>query len=255
MAKLTGKVAVVTGGARGMGAASAQALAEEGAAVVITDVLAELGRQTAERLSEKGARAAFYELDIRDAAQWEQVLGNVEATFGSVDILVNNAGIVSGASIEDMSLEEFRRVLETNLIGCFLGMKAAIPRMKRAGGGAIINIGSNSTRMILPTSTAYSPSKAAVANLTQVVAVHCAQQGYGIRVNVIHPGFTATEMLYGGAESVGDHPIVRGLIDKIPMGRVGQPSEIGKAVVYLASDDASYVTGAELFVDGGVALV
>lgn len=252
--RLAGKIAVVTGGARGLGAAAARAMADEGAAVVITDVLVDRGRQTVRELTVSGARVAFHELDVRDEARWKDVLDAVEAEFGALHILVNNAGVTTAQTIEETTLDDFRRVFDINLIGCFLGMKSAIPHLKRAGGGAIINIASNSTRAIVPLCTAYSPSKAAVANLTQVVAVHCAQQRYGIRVNSIHPGPSATDMLLGG-ERHADNPVVVQLIKNIPMGRLGEPSEIGKAVVYLASDDASYVTGAELFIDGGLALL
>jgi NAD(P)-dependent dehydrogenase (short-subunit alcohol dehydrogenase family) len=167
-------------------------------------------------------------------------------------VVINNAGISVPATIEDLTVEQFRKVLDVNLISCFLGTKLAIQRMKSTGGGSIVNIASNSTRNVVPLTASYSPSKAAVANLTKVAALHCAVQGYNIRVNSVHPGPTDTEMLSGGAGPATEIPEVRRLIDAIPVGRLAKPREVAEVVAFLASDAASYVTAAEIFVDAGL---
>lgn len=252
MGKLANKIAIVTGAARGLGSAAAEVLAREGASVVLTDVLVEMGKQTAESLRSQGYAAVFHHHDVSNPEHWKTVMDVVEKDFGRIDILVNNAGINIPATIESVTLEQFRRVLEVNLIGCFLGTQQAIQRMKRTGGGSIVNIASNSTRNVVPMVAAYSPSKAAVANLTKAAAIHCAVEHYNIRINSVHPGPTETEMLTGGAARAMDIPEVRRLIEAVPLGRMGQPHEIAEVVAFLASDAASYMTAAEVFVDGGL---
>ena len=251
MARLTGKVALVTGGARGLGAAAAAALCAEGASVVLTDVLSEEGGKTAASLNANGHQARFTEHDVRDAASWQAAVDLALAQFGRLDCLVNNAGINFPRTIETATIEEFRAILDVNLIGAFLGIKAVIPVMK-AQGGSIINISSNSTRKVFALTSIYGATKAALANLTKTTAVHCAASGYGIRVNSVHPGPHETAMLLGGLEEAADSPPLRRMMEAIPMGRMGKPSEVGSVVAFLASDDASYMTGAEVFVDGGV---
>jgi NAD(P)-dependent dehydrogenase (short-subunit alcohol dehydrogenase family) len=252
MKRLTGKVALVTGASRGLGAASAAALAQEGARVLLTDVLDLLGEATSAALNQQGHDTFFLHHDVADEQQWEAVLDAAVARYGHIDIVVNNAGINLPKTIEDLSTDEFRRVVEVNLIGCFLGTQRAIRRMKQTGGGSIINIASNSTQNVVPLTAAYSPSKAAIANLTKVAAVHCAAQRYNIRVNSVHPGPIETDMLTGGVARAADIPQVKQLIDAIPMGRMGRPSEIGEVVAFLASDAASFMTASEVFVDGGL---
>jgi 3alpha(or 20beta)-hydroxysteroid dehydrogenase len=252
--KLTGKVAIITGGARGIGAACATSLAQRGAVVLITDVLADVGAATAARLTAAGHRVAFMTHDVTDAAGWDAVVRFAVAQFGRLDILVNNAGINVAKSIEEVTLQEFRRIIDVNLIGCFLGTQRAIALMKTSGGGAIVNLASNSTKSVVPLTTVYSPTKAAVANLTKVTAVHCAVQRYNIRVNSVHPGPTDTDMLTGGAEREAVMPVIKHLVDTIPMGRMGEPREVGDVVAFLCSDAASYITGAEIFVDGGLTI-
>jgi 3alpha(or 20beta)-hydroxysteroid dehydrogenase len=249
---LAGKVAIVTGAARGIGAACALSLAREGAEVVLTDVLTEEGEATAASLQNNGCRALFHRHDVAVQEQWDDVMDFTISQLGRLDVLVNNAGINIVKTIEELTLEEFRRVLDINLLGCFLGTQQAIRRMKRSAGGSIINIASNSTLRVVPLTTAYSPSKAAVANLTKVAAVHCAVERYGIRVNSVHPGPIEAPMLTGGAERPLEIPQVRDLVEAIPFGRMGQPREVGDVVAFLASDAASYMTGAEIFVDGGL---
>lgn len=248
---LTGKVALISGAARGLGAATAWAICEAGGKVMIADLLAERGEQTAAELREAGHEARFVLLDVRDEAAWAAAVQATLDAFGAMHILVNNAGIATAATIEDLTVADFQTILDINLLGAFRGMQAAIPALKAAGGGAIVNISSNSTQRVSAITTSYAATKAAVANLTKSAAIHLAQTGTGIRVNSVHPGPHATEMLLG-SDSKADLPQVQALRDAIPMGRMGEAQEVGAVVAFLASDAASYVTGAELFVDGGL---
>eukprot|EP00456_Euglypha_rotunda_P074451 TRINITY_DN6819_c0_g1_i5.p3 TRINITY_DN6819_c0_g1~~TRINITY_DN6819_c0_g1_i5.p3 ORF type:complete len:258 (+),score=76.35 TRINITY_DN6819_c0_g1_i5:725-1498(+) len=250
--KLIGKVAIVTGAARGIGAAAAAALAAEGASIMLTDVMEAQLAQTTEALRRQDRVVAWLQHDVSSKADWQRVMDEAQSRFGRLDIVVNNAGINLPKTIEDLTVEEFRKLIEVNLIGCFLGTQLGIARLKQSGGGAIINVASNSTRVVVPLTAAYSPTKAAIANLTKVAAVHCAAEAYNIRINSVHPGPVETDMLTGGLARATDIPQVRGLIDAIPMRRMGQPHEIGEVIAFLASDAASYITGTELFVDGGL---
>lgn len=252
MTGLNRKVAIITGAARGLGAATAQVLAREGVRLILTDVLDDAGRATCRALQEQDCEALFEHLDVSNEIHWEHVIQKTLEHFGRLDILVNNAGVQFPSTIEDMSLEDFQRVHSINVNGCFLGTQQAIRQMKHSGGGSIINIASNSTRCVVPLTTAYSSSKAAVANLTKVAALHCAKEGYNIRINSVHPGPCETDMLTGGSERAADIPQVRQLIDAIPLGRMGQPTEVGEVVAFLASQAASYITATEIFVDGGL---
>jgi 3alpha(or 20beta)-hydroxysteroid dehydrogenase len=254
MGKLDGRVAIVTGAARGLGAASAMALCADGAEVVITDILTELGEETVENLRSRGFAAHFAALDVREEAQWAAVVAETLERSGRIDCLVNNAGISLPRTIEDLTVAEIRRVFDINLIGAVLGMQAVIPTMKAQKSGSIINISSNSTRKIVSLASVYSASKAALANIGKTAAVHCAQEGYGIRINSIHPGPHATDMLLSGPQDA-DLPEVRRMIDSIPMGRMGEPSDVAGVVAFLASDASRYMTAAEIFVDGGVTVV
>jgi 3alpha(or 20beta)-hydroxysteroid dehydrogenase len=253
MNKLANRVAMVTGAARGLGAAIARCLAEDGAAVMLCDVLDD-GASQAAALADEGRRAAFSLLDVRDAGQWSGVVADTIARFGDISILVNNAGITHNASFEAMSVDDFQKILDVNLLGALRGMKAVLPSMKRSGNGAIINIASTTTQQILSIAPAYGASKAALANLTKSAALHCAESNYGIRVISVHPGVHATSMVLG-AGMAADLPQAQAIINSIPLKRMGQPSELGKVVAFLASDDASYITGSEVFVDGGAVIV
>jgi 3alpha(or 20beta)-hydroxysteroid dehydrogenase len=219
---------------------------------MLTDILPERLAATVESLQARGFTVAGHNHDVTQAEQWAEVLRATLSRFGRLDVVVNNAGITTATTIEDLTLEELRRVFDINFVGCFLGTQLGIRHMKDTGGGSIINIASNATRNVIPQTAAYGPSKAAVANLTKVAAVHCATRRYNIRVNSVHPGPTETEMLTGGAARAMDIPEVARLIESVPMGRMGQPREIAEVVAFLATEAASYMTGAELFIDGGL---
>lgn len=253
MSRLAGKVAIVTGGARGLGGAAADALCEDGASVVIADILDEAGEERAKRLNEAGHKADYVHLDTRDAKAWEKIAADTMARFGRIDCLLNNAGINIPIDIEAASEDQFRQVIDVNLIGPFLGIKAVLPHMRAGGGGSIINVASNSTAMVLPTTSLYGATKSGLANLTKTTAVHCALKGDNIRVNSIHPGAHLTEMIDN--PEVQALPQFRALVNAIPMGRLGMPAEFGKLAAFLASDDSSYMTAAELFTDGGLTVV
>ncbi|GIG66584.1 glucose 1-dehydrogenase [Phytomonospora endophytica] len=238
---LDGKTVVVTGGARGLGAAFATAIVEGGGSVVIADVLDDEGGALAGLL---GDAAVFAHLDVTDEAQWASAVATATDTFGGLHGLVNNAGISTGQFIEKEPLDHFERVLRINLTGVFIGMKAAIAPMRAAGGGSIVNISSAAGLMGLALTAGYGASKWGVRGLTKVAAVELGTDR--IRVNSVHPGMTYTPMTSATGIQTGE-----GNYPNTPMGRVGLPEELAGAVVYLLSDAASYVTGAELAVDGG----
>ena len=253
MTRLHGRTALVTGAARGLGAGIAEALAGECAAVLLADVLPQV-TETAAALTARGYRAEAVHLDVTSEDDWRDAVARAVESFGEVSILVNNAGITLILEFEAVSVDAFRRILDVNLLGTFRGMQAVLPSMKRAGGGSIINIASTTTDQILSIAPCYGASKAAIANLTKSAALHCAEQDYNIRVNSVHPGTHATPMVMGDGMAV-EHPAAKAIIAAIPMKRMGQPLELGKVVAFLASEDASYITGAELFVDGGAVIV
>lgn len=247
---LEGKVATVTGAARGLGSAIARAFCEAGSAVLLTDISSE-GEQAADELRAGGFCAEFMQHDVTDSDAWDAAVLGCQKRWGRLDALVNNAGINLIRTIDEATVDEFHAVLDVNLIGPLRGMKAVSSALSAQGGGAIINIASNSTRKLVPQTTVYSASKAALANLTKASAAHFGRNGSGIRVNSIHPGAHATDMIIGSGTEAPDPSLVSMLVSMIPMGRLGSPSEVGSAAVFLASDMASYITGAELFVDGG----
>jgi 3alpha(or 20beta)-hydroxysteroid dehydrogenase len=250
---MNGKVAIVTGGARGLGGAAATALAREGASVVVADILEDEGHATVDEITAAGGVARFAHLDVRDADAWARVVDECLAAYGGVDVLVNNAGINLPRTIDDANLDEFMRVMDINLYGPFLGIKAALPALIARGAGSIVNVSSNSTEMIVPTATYYAASKAALANLTKTTAVHLATKGYPIRANSIHPGPHSTEMSENPA--VARLPRVQRMRAAVPLGRFGRPEEFGHLVVFLASDESSYITASEFFIDGGLTRV
>ena len=254
MSDLKGKVAIITGGARGIGAACAQAFCERGAAVLITDRLEEAGKQTAASLRARGFQADFVVHDITEESGWKRVTDRALELYGRIDCLVNNAGISIMVTIDDATLAALRQIFEVNTFGAVLGMQAVTPMMKSQGGGSIINISSGVTRSASGVASIYGASKAALAYITKSAATHFAENRYGIRVNSVHPGAIDTEMLHGSVRdsAASGGPSVQEMLSSIvPMRRVGKPIEIGTVVAFLASDDSSYMTGTELFVDGG----
>ncbi len=259
---LSGKIALITGAARGLGAEIAQTFAQAGAAVMITDILEDQGRATADKINQAGGKAAFLPQNVTDEDQWESVVANTVKTLGGLDILINNAGIEICALVENTTIEDFQRILDINVSGVFLGLKHACKAMKPGGiagqGGAIINLSSVAGLRGFSGLSAYCGSKGAVKLLTKAAAVEFGNLKYGIRVNSIHPGLIPTDM--GNAVIKGfieaglgaDEATVNAAFERgTPLGMIGQPSDIAKAALFLASDQSPWVTGAEIVVDGG----
>lgn len=246
MDRLAGRVALVTGAASGIGAAIARRLAGEGAAVLVTDVQDEAGAQVAAGIKETGGRTAYAHLDVTSEDGWQSAIAAAVGGFGGLDILVNNAGMGDLAAIEDTSLENWDRTIGIDQTGVFLGMKTAAEALAASGHGSVINISSIfGSSGGFGTSPAYHAAKGAVRTLTKNVALHWADRG--IRVNSVHPGFIDTPIL----DQARGTPVERAMLEVTPMGRLGQPEEVAAGVAYLASDDASFVTGLELYIDGG----
>ena len=249
--RLEGKVAFISGGAMGMGAAEARLFAREGAKVGIGDIAEDQGRQVEAQINETGGEALFVRLDVRSESDWQRAIAATVQRFGRLDILVNNAGIVARGLIEDTPVEEWDRIMDVNAKGVFLGTKVAIPEMRKAGGGSIVNISSISGMVGQShVRASYNASKGAVRIFTKSAAVQYAREG--IRVNSVHPHVTATpmtELMRSDPERLKEN------LDSIPLasalGRVADPEEIAYGVLYLACDESSYVTGAELVIDGG----
>ncbi|MDI9941089.1 MULTISPECIES: glucose 1-dehydrogenase [Rhodococcus] len=238
MGRVEGRTAIVTGGARGMGAAHARKLAGEGARVVVADVLTEEGKALAHEL---GDAAVFAELDVRDPEQWSATIETARTHGGEVSILVNNAGITRRTPLADTTVEDWNLVLDINLTGAFLGIQAVAPSMRAAGGGAIINVSSMGGLMAIHPSWAYTASKWALRGLTKVAALDLGSDG--IRVNSIHPGFISTPMLAGADEA--------SLSAGLPLPRVGSPEEVADLMLFLAAE-ATYSTASEFSIDGGI---
>lgn len=260
MDRVKGKAAIVTGGAGDLGAASASLLAREGAKVVIADIDEARGKGVAEGIGREGGKAIFLKHDVTSEQDWLSVIEKTVSEFGKLDVLVNNAGVFSRNPIEDISLDEWNWVMNVNLTGVFLGTKHGIGAMKKSGGGSIINISSVAglVGMAAPTS-AYAASKGGVRLFSKSAAIQCssAVHGYNIRVNSLHPGFIMTPMLekvfQAEAKSTGRsyEEVKRTREEWAPMGRLGTPEDVAYGVLYLASDESKYVTGAELVIDGG----
>ena len=244
--RLEGKVALISGGARGMGAAEARIFAAEGASVVIGDILEEEGNRVEAEIAESGGEAVFVTLDVTSEADWQAAVDTAVERFGKLDILVNNAGIWDRGKVEEQSSESWDRVMNVNSKGVFLGTKAAIPAMREAGGGSIVNISSVAGLVGSAGSTAYNASKGAVRLLTKGTAIQYAAEG--IRCNSVHPGPIETQML---AEVYPDDDMREERLTAIPLGRLGQMEDVANGVLFLASDEASYMTGSELVIDGG----
>src|ERR1700676_3229968 len=262
---LAGRKALVTGGARGIGAAIAEALTNAGASVMIGDILADLGKETAGRLAKTGAKTGFVELNVTDDAQWQKAVAATIATLGGYDILINNAGIEITSLVVDLKAEDLRRMCEVNIVGTGLGMKHAFRAMRPSGaagkGGAIVNIASVAATIAFPGIAGYSATKSGVDRLTRVGAMESGKLGYGVRVNCIYPGLVPTDMgvqLAGDVVSAGLFPspeaAIGGVIGQTPLARLGEVADMADAVVFLASDAARFITGAGLPVDGGMGM-
>ena len=251
MGRVSGKVALVTGGASGIGAATARALAAEGAKVVVADVAADRGRRVADEIAAAGGDAAFQALDVTDEDQWAAAVAAVVARFGGLHVLFNNAGTAPGSDpLEDVTLAEWRRVMAINIDGVFLGLKHGIRAMKGAR-GSIINTSSIYGLVGAAMIGGYSASKGGVTVLTKAAAVECAHLGYDIRVNSIHPGFIETPMTEHVFGQMGEDRLRQRILKLTPLHRAGAVDEVAQTVLFLASDESSFVTGAELVIDGG----
>ncbi|SIT35274.1 3-beta-hydroxysteroid dehydrogenase [Paraburkholderia piptadeniae] len=253
--RMQGKIGLVTGGASGMGLAFARRLAQEGAKIYFTDVNESGGKKAEDEMRRTGLSVTFLSHDVALEADWLRVLEHIRASEGRLDVLVNNAGIVMSHNIENCTAEDFDKVLNVNLKSAFLGCKHGLALMKE-NGGSIINMSSITAICGEPAALAYSASKAGVRFLSKSVALHCAEKGYAIRVNSLHPGYIDTPLLSGAPSRLSEAEAltVRSRIGgEIPFKRRGTPDEVAGAVLYLASDDSVYVTGSELVVDGGYA--
>lgn len=249
MGRLDGRKALITGGASGIGATTARLFMAEGALVVTTDIDETKGQETAEEL---GADCSFFPHDVTSEASWERVMTLARQVHGGVDIVVNSAGVSIPSSIEDASLTHWRQVMSINCDGVFLGCKHGVRAMKGEGGGAIVNLSSTLGAKAGSIYAAYCASKAAVLSITRTTALHCAEQGYGIRCNAVLPGATDTPMYQGYIAAADDEEAARAQFAAAhPLGRVGRPEDVAHAILYLASKEADFVTGVELPVDGG----
>jgi 3alpha(or 20beta)-hydroxysteroid dehydrogenase len=240
MSRLEGKVAVITGAARGMGATHVRKFIKEGAKVVFTDILTDEGKALSKEL---GENALFLKHDVTNAGDWEEIIKKTEDTFGSIHILVNNAGIdVPEVALEEAKEETYRKVVDVNQVSVFLGMREVVSSMKNAGGGSIVNISSLAGIVGSPMKVAYTASKFAVRGMTKAASLELGQ--YGIRVNSVHPGFIRTAM----TEAL----INDDLINSFPLRKAGEPEEVSNLVLYLASDESTFSTGSEFVIDGGL---
>jgi 3(or 17)beta-hydroxysteroid dehydrogenase len=251
--RVKGKVALVTGGASGLGKSTAELLVAEGARVAVTDIDEAAGRAVVDRVNASSAASAiFLRHDVTDEDQWTSVLRDVTESFGGLHILVNNAGISLTRNVEELELEEWRRVHAVDLDSVFLGCKHAIKDIAVSGGGSIVNISSIAGIIAGHNMAAYNSAKAAVRHLSKSVALHCARKGYNIRCNSVHPAFVDTPILDEYRERFGAEEALRKLGRQVPLGRVGLPVEVAYGILYLASDESTFTTGSELIIDGGI---
>jgi NAD(P)-dependent dehydrogenase (short-subunit alcohol dehydrogenase family) len=265
MSQMKGKVALVTGAGSGIGRGTAIALAEAGATVIAADVDEKGGRETCAAIAEAGGKARFQKLDVTREADWEALIASIGREFDRLDVLVNNAGICISKPVLEMSLELWRKQMAVNLDGVFIGTKAALPLMARAGGGSIVNISSVAGIRGIAGLAGYCASKAGVHLFTKAVALECARAKNGVRVNSIHPGAIETpiwlKLGHDGELPPGEHGVNEDRMEQVransarvtPVGHAGVPADIAAGVVFLASDAARFVTGTELVIDGGVA--
>lgn len=249
MNRVRNKVALVTGGGSGIGRAACQLLAAEGARVIVADVNDGGGHRTVEAI---GADATFAHLDVTDESQWQSVVAEIVGACGALNVLVNCAGIGTSGVFEETTLEDWNRLMAVNLTGVFLGCKHGVLGMKRSGGGSIINISSIAGLVGGEDIAAYSASKGGVTLLTKSVALSCARRGLDIRCNSVHPTYVDTEMLDPIAELYGDrNTMLAAMAENVPLGRLARAGDIANAILFLASDESSMVTGSSLVIDGG----
>ena len=264
MNRLDGKVALISGAARGIGGETARLMVEAGAKVGVADVLDERGRETARALTTAGGEALYLPLDVTSEEAWNTALAAIVARFGKLDILINNAGLFLGKDIETASLAEWQRLCAVNLTGVFLGTKLALPALREAArasphGSAIVNLSSVAGLVGSTQDPLYSLTKGGVTLFTKSAALEFARKGYRIRVNSMHPGTIDTDMgdqvLVTRARNLGTNDVEmarRQVIERLPIGRMGTVTDIAKGIVFLASDDAAFMTGAGLVIDGGI---
>jgi NAD(P)-dependent dehydrogenase (short-subunit alcohol dehydrogenase family) len=251
MGRVEGKVALVTGGALGLGRAAAELLAREGAKVAVTDMKDAEGQAVVAQIGRDGGEAIFIHHDVAQEADWERAIAETLKRFGRLDVLVNNAGVALAGSVEECTLEQWRWLMSINLDGVFLGTKHGVAAMKDHG-GSIINLSSIEGLIGDPNLAAYNASKGGVRIFTKSAALQCAKAGYRIRVNSIHPGYIWTPMVEGYVEGQADAAEARRVIASLhPLGHLGEPSDIAFGVLYLASDESKFMTGSELVIDGG----
>jgi NAD(P)-dependent dehydrogenase (short-subunit alcohol dehydrogenase family) len=257
MNRIKGKIALITGAARGIGARTAQLFADEGAFVILTDILDEEGAALAAQIGHD--RAAYFHLNVSAEAEWITLFEKIKTQYQRLDILFNNAGVIGVGGNwgpqdpEHLSLKDWHEIHAINLDSVFFGCKYAISLMKKQG-GAIVNMSSRSGIVGVPATAAYASSKAAIRNHTKSVALYCAQQGYNIRCNSVHPGAILTSLwdpMLGDTEAAKQQALKR-MAAGIPIGHMGEPIDVAYAVLYLASDESKYTTGAELVIDGGI---
>ncbi len=265
MSDLAGKHVLVTGAARGIGAACAKLLAKAGAVLVLADIDEVAGADACQQIIDEGGDASFKSLDVSSETSWRSVIDSCIEQHGGLDVLVNNAGIALIKPIEETSLDEWRRLTQVNIDGVFLGMKTSLAAMKkramaREAGGSIINLSSAVGIVGVPGAVGYSMTKAAIRHMTKSAALEFAEFGYNIRVNSVHPGLTETPMadgihkVWADTAAFGTHDLEQTrqtMLSLHPLGRYGQPEDIARGVKFLASGDSSYMTGAELVIDGG----
>jgi 3alpha(or 20beta)-hydroxysteroid dehydrogenase len=239
--RLDGKIALITGAARGQGAAAARRFVAEGARVMITDVLDDQGKELAAELG-----AEYCHLDVSSEEEWAEAVAFTVSAFGDITVLVNNAGILHFSALADTTLADYQRVIGINQVGTFLGMRSVVASMKQAGGGSIVNVSSVEGLGGMPYLVAYTASKFAIRGMTKVAAMELGQ--HGIRVNSVHPGAIDTPMV---SEALGRPIDVSPMGKKLALRRIGQPEDVANVVLFLASDDSAYCTGGEFVVDGG----